>query len=74
VVLIHLLLDTFDWGVMVAWPLSERTRGLKILANEVEGKKLSTAGYLRVYLGHKVFMTGEAILAITALGLMVSIV
>jgi hypothetical protein len=73
VVLIHLLLDTLDWGVMVAWPFSSRTRGLKILAKEVEGRKLATMGYSRVYLGNRIFIAAEAILAITALGLLVSI-
>ncbi len=70
VVLIHLLLDTFDWGVMVAWPFSHRSRGLKILARKIEGTKLPTTGYFRVYLGHRTFVALEIILAIAAFGLL----
>ena len=65
--LVHLALDSLDWGVMLWWPLSKRPRGPMILSREVGEKKLSTLEYLQVYLHSRLFMTLETAMAAAAL-------
>ncbi len=67
--IVHILLDSLDWGVYVFYPLSTKLWGPRLIAKNsiLNPRKNSIVDFTKEYLGHKFFLFLEAFLCTTAL-------
>jgi len=67
--IIHILMDSLDWGVYAFYPISSRIYGLRIIGKNsrlIPGKN-RIVDFTKEYLSNKLFLALEIIFGITAL-------
>jgi hypothetical protein len=70
---VHLVLDTIDYGVMLLYPFSKKTYGLKILENEPVSHSKSQVAFLREYLTNRKMIYAELIIIIITMFLLAKV-
>ncbi len=58
-VLLHLILDTLDYGLMVLYPFSRKRFGLALLCRDYVRDSNSLASFLREYLSNRKLVVAE---------------
>jgi len=71
--LLHLFLDTLDWGVMIMYPFSRKKYGLKLAGKGTEVKSESLSLYVKEYLSRPILLYAEIGLMVLSLILLVSV-
>ncbi|MCJ7634748.1 metal-dependent hydrolase [Candidatus Bathyarchaeota archaeon] len=73
-VLVHLLLDSIDWGVMTLYPFSKKKLGLRMIKSGESDEPGSFSNSIKTYMLNRKLLYLEGILLVTSIFLLVGVI